>query len=95
MRIYDAGKTITGLAIFIVLITAPFWVSGGKSASSPKVYLGHSFQAYLPLLYRSERMRDLQVSWVEQTQGLWRGFDRTWVAEWLGFYYFSWGIKPS
>ena len=49
---------------------------------------------YLPLLYRSERMRDIQVSWVEQTQGLWRGFDRTWVAEWLGFYYFSWGIKP-
>ena len=50
---------------------------------------------YLPLLYRSERMRDLQVSWVEHTQGLWRGFDRTWVAEWLGFYYFSSGIKPS
>ncbi len=50
---------------------------------------------YLPLLYRSERMRDIQVSWVDQTQGLWRRFDRTWVAEWLGFYYFSWGIKPS
>ena len=50
---------------------------------------------YLPLLYRSEHLRDLQVSWVEKTQRLWRGFDRTWVAEWLGFYYFAWGIKPS
>ena len=50
---------------------------------------------YVPLLCRSERMRDFQVSWVQKTQRLWRGFDRTWVAAWLGFYYFAWGIKPS
>ena len=50
---------------------------------------------YLPLLYRSECLRALHVSWVEKTQRLWRGFDRTWVAEWLGFYYFAWGIKSS
>jgi hypothetical protein len=50
---------------------------------------------YVPLLYRSERLRAIQVSWVEKTQRLWRGFDRTWVAEWLGFYYFAWGSKPS
>lgn len=48
---------------------------------------------YIPLLYRSERLRDLQVTWVETTQRFWKGFDRTWIADWLGFYYFAWGVK--
>jgi len=37
MRIYDAGRIFTGLAIFIVLICAPFWLSGGKSSSPPEI----------------------------------------------------------
>jgi hypothetical protein len=30
---------------------------------------------------------------VEATQGFWRRFDGTRVAEWLGFYYFAWASK--
>ena len=37
MRIYDAGKIFTGLALFIVFLTAPIWLSGGKSASPPDI----------------------------------------------------------
>jgi hypothetical protein len=37
MKIYDSGKVFTGLALFIILLTAPIWLSGGKSASSPEI----------------------------------------------------------
>jgi hypothetical protein len=37
MKIYDAGKVFTGLALFIVFLTAPIWLSGGKSASPPEI----------------------------------------------------------
>ena len=37
MKIYDAGKIFTGLAFFIVFLTAPIWLSGGKSASPPEI----------------------------------------------------------
>ena len=37
MKIYDAGKIFTGLALFIVFLTAPIWLSGGKSASPPDI----------------------------------------------------------
>ena len=37
MKIYDAGKVFTGLAFFIVFLTAPIWLSGGKSASPPEI----------------------------------------------------------
>jgi hypothetical protein len=37
MRIYDAGKVFTGLALFIVLVAAPIWLSGGKSVSPPEI----------------------------------------------------------
>jgi ubiquinone/menaquinone biosynthesis C-methylase UbiE len=48
---------------------------------------------YLPLLYRSRRLREAEVSLVERTQAFWKRFDGTWLAEWLGFYYFACGIK--
>jgi len=37
MKIYDAGKIFTGLALFIVFLTAPIWLSGGKSAPPPDI----------------------------------------------------------
>ena len=37
MKIYDAGKVFTGLALFIVFLSAPIWLSGGKSASPPEI----------------------------------------------------------
>jgi SAM-dependent methyltransferase len=50
---------------------------------------------YVPLLYRSRRLRDVEVSLVERTRGFWKRLDKTWLAEWLGFYYFAWAIKPG
>jgi hypothetical protein len=38
-------------------------------------------------------LREAAVSLVERTQAFWKRFDGTWLAEWLGFYYFAWGIK--
>jgi len=49
---------------------------------------------YLPLFYRFVKLRELEVSLVERTQRFWKWFDGTRLAEWLGFYYFAWGIKP-
>lgn len=49
---------------------------------------------YLPLLSRSRRLRETQVRAVERTQALWKRFDGTRLAEWLGFYYFACATKP-
>lgn len=49
---------------------------------------------YLPLLFRSRRLREAQVRLVEQTRAFWKRLDGTRLAEWLGFYYFAWGTKP-
>lgn len=49
---------------------------------------------YIPVLYRSPMMRKAQVRLVELTSNFWSMWDRTRIAEWLGFYYFAWGIKP-
>lgn len=48
---------------------------------------------YLPLLSRSRRLREAQVSLVQRTAGAWKRADGTWLAAWLGFYYFAWAIK--
>ena len=37
MKIYDAGRIFTGLALFIALLTAPIWLSGGKPAPPPEI----------------------------------------------------------
>ena len=50
---------------------------------------------YLPILSRSPRLWDRQVRCVERTRGLWKRLDNTFLAEWLGFYYFAWAIKPG
>ena len=36
---YDAGKVITGLVIFLGLVTAPFWSGIGQSSPQPKVVI--------------------------------------------------------
>lgn len=50
---------------------------------------------YLPLLSRIEWARTLQVRFVEHTVAFWQVWDRTKIAEWLGFYYFVTGCKPA
>ncbi|MBI5527442.1 MAG: sulfate reduction electron transfer complex DsrMKJOP subunit DsrJ [Deltaproteobacteria bacterium] len=38
---YDAGKIMTGLVVFLVILTLPFWYSGamGKGGARPEVKL--------------------------------------------------------
>ncbi|RJX28387.1 MAG: cytochrome C [Desulfarculus sp.] len=39
MKLYDGGKIITGLVIFLLIFTFPFWSSLGKAAPTPKLVL--------------------------------------------------------
>lgn len=66
---------------------------GGCGLVDPRVFAAGVVPPYLPLVYRSRRLRERQVRMVEATQGFWRRFDSTRVAEWLGFYYFAWASK--
>jgi SAM-dependent methyltransferase len=61
---------------------------------NPRIFPAGVVPPYIPILYRSRHLRDAQVRLVERTQALWKGLDGTWVAEWLGFYYFTQAIKP-
>lgn len=36
MKIYDAGKVIAGLIVFVALFTSPFWVNAGREIPVPK-----------------------------------------------------------
>jgi SAM-dependent methyltransferase len=60
----------------------------------PRVFPAGVLPPYLPLLYRSRRLREAEVRLVERTEAFWKRFDGTRWAEWLGFYYFAWAIKP-
>ncbi len=37
--LYDGGKVITGLVIFVILVTLPFWYNHGKAAPEPQPQL--------------------------------------------------------
>ena len=38
-KMYDKGKVVAGLCIFVVLITFPFWFNLGKAAPAPELEL--------------------------------------------------------
>ncbi len=38
-KMYDKGKVIAGLCIFLILITFPFWYNLGKAAPAPELKL--------------------------------------------------------
>ncbi|GBC63250.1 menaquinol oxidoreductase [Desulfonema ishimotonii] len=35
-KIYDKGKVFAGLAVFVILMTFPFWYNHGQAAPAPK-----------------------------------------------------------
>lgn len=37
---YNAGKIIVGIIIFLVLVSVPFWYNCGKTATPPKLEVG-------------------------------------------------------
>lgn len=42
---YDRGKVIAGLIIFVVMVTFPFWYNLGKAAPAPEVKLSEKAKA--------------------------------------------------
>ncbi|MFH2219734.1 MAG: sulfate reduction electron transfer complex DsrMKJOP subunit DsrJ [Pseudomonadota bacterium] len=42
---YDRGKVIAGLIIFVVMVTFPFWYNHGKAAPAPEVKLSEKAKA--------------------------------------------------
>ena len=61
---------------------------------NPRVFPAGVIPPYLPILYRSPRLRQAEVRLVQWTRPFWKALDDTRLAEWLGFYYFAWAIKP-
>ena len=43
--IYDKGKVIAGLIIFVVMVTFPFWYNHGKAAPAPEPKLSEKAKA--------------------------------------------------
>ena len=44
-RIYDKGKVMAGLVIFVILISFPFWYNLGKAAPAPELILTEKAKA--------------------------------------------------
>jgi len=44
-QMYDSGKVIAGLVIFVVLLTFPFWYNLGKAAPAPEPKLSEKAKA--------------------------------------------------
>ncbi len=61
---YNAGKIITGIIIFLVLVSVPFWYSGGKTATPPKLEVGTTEKACVePTPYMKSSHMKLLESW--------------------------------
>ena len=60
---YDSGKIITGLVIFVLLVTIPVWYNRGRAASVPKLVLPKDAKTcVLPAAeIRAEHMKLLNV----------------------------------
>ncbi|HTZ40791.1 MAG TPA: sulfate reduction electron transfer complex DsrMKJOP subunit DsrJ [Syntrophales bacterium] len=39
MKLYDRGKIVAGILIFVIAVTFPFWYGTGKSVSPPQLDL--------------------------------------------------------
>ena len=63
-KMYDKGKVMVGLCIFVVLITFPFWYNFGKAAPAPEPKLSEKAKAakecVMPTAYmKAEHMQIL------------------------------------
>jgi len=56
-QMYDKGKVIAGLVIFVVLITFPLWYNLGKAAPAPELKLGAKAKAAEACVESTEYMR--------------------------------------
>jgi len=44
-KMYDSGKVVAGLVLFVVLLTLPFWYNLGKAAPAPEPKLSEKAKA--------------------------------------------------
>ncbi len=56
-QMYDKGKVIAGLVIFVVLITFPFWYNLGKAAPAPELKIGPKAEAAKACIESKEYMK--------------------------------------
>ena len=62
---YDAGKIIIGLIIFVVLFTSPIWINlaGGASSAEPELEKAKGTDCVLPASEMKARHMDLLNQW--------------------------------
>ncbi len=78
---YDAGKIITGLVVFLLLVTAPVWynLASGHSADVPELVLPVDAKACVaPADYMRAAHMNLLNDWRDQVV---RNENRIYVAE--------------
>ena len=56
-KIYDKGKVMAGLVIFVVLMSFPFWYNLGKAAPAPEVILTEKAKAAGECVRSTEYMK--------------------------------------
>jgi len=66
-KVYDKGKVITGLFIFVALITFPFWYNFGKAVPGPDPQLSEKAKAaktcVMPTAYMKSEHMQLLNEW--------------------------------
>jgi len=76
---YDSGKVIAGLVIFVAIVTFPFWFGMGKAAPMPKPEIldkakkcvesreyMRAVHMYLLNVWRDQALRDANRIWVNE-----------------------------
>lgn len=58
---YDGGKVITGLVIFVVLVTFPFWYNHGKAAPAPDPQLTEKAKAEKACIRSKNEMKSAHM----------------------------------
>ena len=48
MKLYNGGKIVAGIVVFVILITFPFWYGKGKTSPQPTLSLDTPAIAQLP-----------------------------------------------
>ena len=56
-KLYDKGKIVPGLVIFLIFITFPFWYNMGKAAPAPKPLLAKEALAAKECVRSAEFMK--------------------------------------
>lgn len=80
-QMYDKGKVIAGIVIFVVIITFPFWYNRGKAAPAPEPQLTAKAKAAKACILPKEEMRTEHMQMLDEwRQTVVRDTKRVYVA---------------